>query len=150
MARVENLVLEDVRIMFRNFAGEKTRFNAAGSRNFCVALDRELADDLTNEGWNVKVLPPKDDYDDELYYLPVSLQFGAYPPNIYLVCGKRKTLLDETTVDMLDHAEIVTSDIVIRPYDWNVNGKTGRKAYVKSLYVVIESSRFEDKYRDYE
>lgn len=150
MARVENLVLEDVRIMFRNFAGEKTRFNAAGSRNFCVALDRELADDLMNEGWNVKVLPPKDDYDDELYYLPVSLQFGAYPPNIYLVCGKKKTLLDESTVDILDHAEIVTSDIVIRPYDWNVNGKTGRKAYVKSLYVVIESSRFDDKYRDYE
>lgn len=146
--RIPNLSVENARIIFRNFAGKEGKFNPAGKRSFCLLLDEDTAERLADQGWNVKTLNPRDPDDDPQPYIQVAVQFGNYPPNIYLISGRTKTKLDEDTVSILDYAEIENVDLIINPSRWEVSGKSGIKAYLKTLYVTIVENEFEKKYRD--
>lgn len=144
--RIDNIVVENARLIFKNFAGEESKFNRAGNRNFCVILDGDSAEDLRQMGWNVKALKPREDEDEPTYYLQVTVAFGNFPPKVVMISGKTKTVLDEESIDTLDYAEIANVDLIIRPYHWEVNGKEGIKAYLKTMYVTIEQDVFAGKY----
>lgn len=144
--RLDNIVVENARLIFKNFAGEESKFNRAGNRNFCVILDGDSAEDLRQMGWNVKALRPREDEDEPTYYLQVTVAFGNFPPKVIMISGKTKTVLDEESIDTLDYAEIANVDLIIRPYHWEVNGKEGIKAYLKTMYITIEQDVFAGKY----
>lgn len=142
------LQLDDVRIIYRNFSGEGSKFNREGDKNFSVFIDNmELANDLIEQGWNVKIREPREEGDEPFAHLPVKVKFNDRGPRIYLITGNRRNELDEESVAILDNIDIACIDMDIRPYDWEVNGKTGRTAYLHSMRVVQEVDRFaEDDY----
>ena len=140
------LQIDDARIIFRNFSGEPSKFNREGDRNFAVVIeDEEIADALVDDGWNVKIRPLREEDDTPFMYLPVKVKFNDYGPKVYLVTGKRMNRLDEDSVSMLDHISMRQIDMDIRPYDWNVNSKAGRTAYLQSIRVVQDIDRLEEE-----
>ena len=140
--------IENARIGFRNFSGAEARYNPAGRRNFCVFLNDDLAEELQEEGWNVKWLRPKNDNDDPQAYLQVAVSYAKFPPNIFLVTRKQKTRLDEDSINMLDWAELENVDLVINPRPWDDGGVPKIKAYLRTLYATIVEDEFADKYED--
>lgn len=142
----KNIRIENARIGFRNFTGVEGKFNPPGRKNFCVFLEPEIGAELEADGWNVRWLDPRDETEGKTPYLSVAVSYENISPKIVLVTAHGKTVLDENTVHILDWAEIENVDLVIRPYNWEVNGKGGVKAYIKSLFITIVEDEFETKY----
>lgn len=137
------LQIDDARIIYRNFAGRGDKYNREGDRNFAVVIpDEEMADELANLGWNVKIKPPREDGDTPFMFLPVKVKFNDRGPNVYLKTGNVQNKLDEESVGLLDNIDIIGVDLDIRPFDWDVNGKQGRTAYLQSIRVIQDVDRF--------
>lgn len=153
--RIQNrgniLEIEDARIIFRNFGGVGSKYNREGDRNFAVIVPtEELKDQLVEAGWTVKIKPPRDEDESPFMYLPVKIKFNNRGPAAYVVSGDQVTKLNEDTIDMLDEIDIASVDMDIRPYDWEVNGKTGRSAYLQAINVIQNIDRFGAMYANKE
>lgn len=142
------LIMEDARIVFRNFAGAEGMYNREGDRNFCVLLEDELAEQMLQDGWNIKRLKPREGEETGTAYIQVSVGFKGRPPRMVMITSQGRTDLGEDECVLLDWADIERADLIIRPYHWNVNGRTGVKAYLKSIFVVIHEDFLDLKYAD--
>lgn len=131
------LQIDDARLVYRNFSGEGSKFNREGDRNFAIVIpDEEVKDALVEQGYNVKIKPPRDEDEAPFMILPVKVKFNDRGPNVYLHTSRSKVKLDEDTIDHLDRVYIGRADVDVRPYDWEVNGKSGRTAYLQGLRVI--------------
>ena len=149
MANVNSINIEGATIIWKNFSGERDKFNP-GKRGFSVVIDDAvMADELKQEGWNVKERPLQEGADpsEQEWTLPVKLNMNRYT-QVWLIVGNHKTLLNEDTVAQLDVVDIANCDISIRPYEWEMSGRTGITAYVDSMYVTIRENKFAEKYAD--
>ena len=143
----KNLVIRDAKIIFRNFQGAEQKYNRAGDRNFCLVIPTEdMAKMLANDGWKIKCWSTEDG--DNVYYLPVSVGYKFKDPVVMMITRHNKERLTEDTIGLLDDADIIRADVAVRPYAWEVNGQSGIKAYLKTLYVTVEEDEFADEYAD--
>ena len=149
--RIEYLRMYDVPgnvIMWKNFSGRKSEFNKDGKRSFHLVLEPEYAEQLQAEGWNIK-WPKEQNEDNSLKpLLPVFLRFDVVPPTVWMISNGSKIQLDEDTIAELDASYIEKIDLVISPYQWEFNGKSGVKAYVRSMAAVMEEDPIFSKYSD--
>ena len=143
------LQIDDARIIYRNFEGRGDKYNREGDKNFAVIIpDRDICDQLLDAGWNVRIKPSRheDEHDQDFMYLPVKVKFTDRGPACYLVSGAQEVKLDEESVGIIDDLDILSVNMDIRPYDWEINGKSGRTAYLQSIEVIQKIDRFAAKY----
>jgi hypothetical protein len=145
-------LLDDVRIIWRNFAGAARQFNDAGKRNFVVILDEKTALRMKDDGWNVKQLKPRGEDEEGDWSLKVTVSFKGRPPRLVLITKSKgaRTVLDEDTADLLDVLEFEQVDLMLRPYDWDVQGKQGRSAYLKTIYATLHEDELDLRYSEYD
>ena len=147
------LQIDDARIMFPNFEGRGSMYNREGDRNFSIRIeDEELANKLVDMGWNVKIKPGRDADEGPFMRLDVKVKYtqrddgSVNGPKAYLWSGNNRTELDEDSIGCLDHIERECVNLDIRPYDWEINGRTGRSAYLQSIEVHQKVDRFQARY----
>lgn len=140
------LLFENAKIIFRNFAGREDRFNPPGARNFGLVLPPDLARDMAADGWNVKFPKVIDEDRPKDPFVQVAVGFkGIRKPIIVMISSRGRTNLSEDLCELIDYADIENVDLIIRPREW----EPGRiKAYLKSIYVTIHEDRFQLKYAD--
>lgn len=142
------LIIENARILYRNFSGTETKFNRAGDRNFCVFIDDpETANLLQEKGWNVKIRRPRDEEDPVAHYIKVNVSYRFRAPRIFRHIGNSVVEVDEETVGELDKDDIAYCDIIINPSKWErPGGDTGLSAYLDTLHAIIPVDYFAEKY----
>lgn len=150
MAEAKTFMVEDATLIFKNFAGKEDKYNRAGDRNFACILDNETAEQMLKDGWNVRYLKPREEGDDPTPYVQVAVSYKNRPPRIVMMTSAGRTILSEEMVETLDYADIAQVDLISRGYEWEVNGKSGTKAYLQSMFVTIQEDALELKYSEFE
>jgi hypothetical protein len=148
MAEADTFMIEDAEILFRNFEGREEMFNIKGQRNFAVILPQELANQLIEDGWNVRELEAREEGDEPKPYLSVAVSYKYKPPHVVMITSNARTRLNEDSIETLDFADLAKVDLVCNAYDWTMpsTGKSGRKAYLKTMFATIAEDELQRKY----
>lgn len=149
MSKPSNISIANARIAFPNFSAKPEKYNQHPMRNFLLILEDEgLVENLIADGWNVKRFRPREGEERGTAYLQVKVNFNNKPPIIWLITGDRKTRVHEDMIEAFDYMEFENIDLIIEPYQYDVNGKTGISAYLKTMYATKVVDEFESKYAD--
>ena len=136
--RREIIVLKNVGIIFRNFAGEARRLNNAGDRNFNASVSKDQADMLRSKGFRIKELAPNEYSDETTYLLKVKVSYRFDAPNVNVITSRCTRRLGEETIGELDRMSIENCDISITGSAWTKpSGESGVTAYLSSLYATL-------------
>lgn len=107
-------------IIFRNFRGKPKQFTREGDRSFCLIIPNRLfRDQLAARGCNIKKLKDKD------------IEFV----NVAVRVTPSENVDDIWTI--LDVGEFDKAFLEFTFYEYNINGKTGTRIYLKNARFYI-------------
>lgn len=150
MASIDRLPLVTIRNAeilpgsWRNFAGEE-RFNQK-KRTFNIKLPADVALAMKQDGFNVKELKAREEEDEPGYRIEVAVSYENRPPQVWMISGGQRVLLDETSISVLDYLDIAKADVKINPYQWETATGSGVKAYLDKLYVTAREDDLDAEY----
>ena len=150
-------------LMFPNFEGREVRdrntgriYNKEGDQNFCVAIPDGLADDLTDEGWNVKVYEDSDG--NVTKYIKVKINWNPtkaeYIPDMNTITNRKtgervSTKLDEETSKLISISTLKDIDISIRRSAYRDDeGNWKPTARLAGAWATLHQSYLADKWND--
>lgn len=151
--RTNLVIVENGKFIFdTNFAGDpkKDRFGSDERKANLVIPDIDLARELIDDGFNVRLTKPRVGEEEGFvprYFVKVKLNYkSTWPPKVYLVTDEDKNvLLDEESVACLDDIWVDRVNAVLNRYE----GPNGKSLYVKSMevYQKVDDDPISAKYR---
>lgn len=146
---IEDIIVEDAKLHYRNFDGEKSQSNPKGALGLGLILDPAKKDFYYEEGWKIKVKEYDDPDRETRYYIPVTISFDnpKHMPRIGVLNVKRN-VISEVKPEQLHlyqrNADIIRYDVIVTPYCWTMpDGSSGVKAYLKELIMHVQPTGFE-------
>lgn len=147
---MNNLIIEDAKIIFPNFSGREGRYNREGNRCFSVMVpDEKLALQLKDDGWNIRERVINGEGTGEYYINGVNINFDYYiKPVIYYISNGNEIeltpeIMDSGIAAQLDGRGAERYDVSIRPRSWErTDGSIGIKGYVDEMRIVAKKSLF--------
>lgn len=133
------LRLKHARLIYRNFSGVESKYNAKGSMNFSIILPDPLAEELLNEGWRVKLRTPLQG--DPFYHMPVVVSYDRKPPEAYLMSTSSVVKLSKDTIALLDDVEVEDADVMVAP-------SSNMKPYLRKIVIKQVEYSFDRDYAD--
>lgn len=147
MEPIKTFMVEDGELIYRNFSGEVGMYNKQGDRNFGVILDEKAAEAMAHDGWAVKFPEPGDDEEGgKRPFIKVKVGYKIRPPKVVMITSTARTNLTQETIGVLDWANIQTVDLIAQASNWEVGGKSGIAAYLKTMFITVEEDALELKY----
>lgn len=149
------LTIKNARLAFPNLAGSPTKYNKeGGKKTFCVILDEQTGNRLSKDGWNIKWFKVREGEEKEprRAFMEVVVNYNARRgPQIIMLIENEKTpgtYLTEDTVILLDHAEIVSADMILNGFRWTEEEMPNLKPYLHKMYVTIRQDELDKMHRE--
>lgn len=143
--------IENTRFIFEtNFSGDPRRDKFGSDKRYAnIIIPEELAEELTDEGFNVRHTDPKDSEYEKTYFVKAAVNYDSkFPPRIFLVSGDNPPeLLDIESVGVIDTMYIRNVNVILSKY---YNAKIDKwSLYVRTMYVEQElcNDPFAARYR---
>lgn len=143
--------IENTRFIFEtNFSGDPRRDKFGSDKRYAnIIIPEELAEELVDEGFNVRHTDPKDSKYEKTYFVKASVNYDSkFPPRIFLVSGDNPPeLLDSESVGVIDTMYIRNVNVILSKY---YNTKIDKwSLYVRTMYVEqeLDNDPFAARYR---
>lgn len=143
--------IENTRFIFEtNFSGDPRRDKYGSDRRYAnIIIPDGLAEELIDEGFNVRNTDPKDGEYEKTYFVRATVNYDSkFPPRIFLVSGDNPPeLLDSESVSIIDTMYIRNVNVILSKY---YNAKMDKwSLYVRTMYVEqeLDNDPFAARYR---
>jgi hypothetical protein len=145
------ITMEDLNkdeIIYRNFSGAGSDYNAEGKRNFNVVFrDPDTVKQLTKLGFRIK--PKKNE--DNAWTLKIHVNFSSkFPPDVYYILGNKTVTIDEENAYLLDKKIPLSVDLRFNGYKSKKSRDNFVDAYLDVLYFQAQKDYLAEKYSNLE